>query len=651
MAGGKSAILTIKILTDASQSAKGIDQASGRLQKFQSGVSKLTPYALAAGGALVAFGKSAVDSASRTQQAMGAVDSVFGSSAGQIKAWASEAAGSVGLAESAYAESAAQIGAQLQNMGLSAQQAAPATNDLITLGADLAATFGGTTADAVGALSAALRGEADPAERYGLALNQTAVNAALAEKGMDGLTGQAATTAKAQTILELATKQAGGAVGQYSRELDTAAGASQTAAARWEEAKSALGESLLPAVTAVTTALAGMLEWTTQNSTAVTIAGAAIGGFAASVLLINGALKTYQATMVAVNAIQRLFTTTTLGTRAGLIALAATEKVVAVATKGLTIAQRALNVVMRANPIGIVITAIMLLVSGIVLLWNKNKGFRDFVTKAWKAIQIVAVATWNAIKRVVLSVVNWMLSKIRTARAVITAVWSAIRTSASNAWKGVKSVVSSVASWITSRIRQVRSIVNAVWSAIRSSASSAWNGVRSIVSGVVNTIRRIISGIRSVASSVFNGIKNVARSAFNAILSPIRAVQSAIDRVASAVRSAIGWLGRLKFPSPPSWLSKITGGALSAPAPSSTYGAVAGPAAGPSLMRSGPTLAGALAAAGPSPGALLGGMVVINVSGTLNDVDAARAVRRVLRNDSRRRGGVIIDRRRSEVMS
>lgn len=649
MAGGKSAILTIKILTDASQSAKGIDEASGRLGKFQSGVSKVTPYAVAAGAALVAFGKSAVDSASRTQQAMGAVDSVFGKQAGTIKSWAADSASSVGLASSEYMEFASTIGAQLQNMGLSAKDATAGTGDLISLGADLAATFGGTTADAVGALSAALRGEADPAERYGLALNQTAVKAELAKKGLDKLTGEAATTAKAQTILEMATKQAGGAVGQFARESDTAAGSAQIASAKWEDAKSALGEALLPAVTAVTTALASMAGWMSQNSTAVTIALGVVGGLVAVILTLNAALKVYNTFQALGAALTARKTAAQVTNTAATVAGTSAEVAASSATKGLTVAQRALNAVMRANPVGIVITAIMLLIGGIVLLWNKNKGFRDFVKGAWKAISTAAIAAWNAIKRVVMAVLTWMSAKIRSVRAVISAVWSAIRSSASAAWNGIKSVVASVAAWMAARIRSLRATINAVWSAIRSAASSAWNGVRSIVSGVVASIKRIIQGVKSIANSVFNGIKNVARSAFNAILAPIRAVKSAIDSIANAVRSAIGWLGKLRFPSPPKWLSKIVG--RSAPAAVAPSAAAYGAAAGPSLLRSGPSLAGALAAV---PGQLsggLGGLVVINVSGTLNDVDAARAVRRVLRNDSRRRGGVVIDRRRSEAVT
>jgi hypothetical protein len=106
-----------------------------------------------------------------------------------VKGWAEGAAQSVGLAKAQYGQLAAGLGAQLKNMGLSGDQALSGTQGLIGLGADLSAAFGGTAAEAVEALGSALRGEADPAEKYGLSLNQAKVNAKLAEKGLTGLTG------------------------------------------------------------------------------------------------------------------------------------------------------------------------------------------------------------------------------------------------------------------------------------------------------------------------------------------------------------------------------------------------------------------------------------------------------------------------------
>ena len=68
-------------------------------------------------------------------------------------------------------------------MGVAAGDLAPVTNDLVGLGADLAAQFGGSSADAVAALSSLLRGETDPIEKYGVAIKQADITG---PEGRDG---------------------------------------------------------------------------------------------------------------------------------------------------------------------------------------------------------------------------------------------------------------------------------------------------------------------------------------------------------------------------------------------------------------------------------------------------------------------------------
>lgn len=660
---GRSAILSVKILVDAAEASKGLDTASSKFGKFQSGLSKMTGPAAVALGGIAAFGKTAVDEASRVQQAYGALDSVFGKNADVVKGWAADAATSVGLSKGEYGEFASTIGAQLNNLTGDADLAMSGTKDLIGLGADLSATFGGSTADAVSALSSALRGEADPAERYGLALNQTAVNARLAEKGLDGLTGDALTAAKAQTVMELATEQAGGAVGQYGRELDTVAGAQQTASAQWKNAKSDLGEALLPAVAAVTSKLAEMAGWLSDNKTVVMGVVGAVAALASGILVLNGALKVWTALTKAWKAIQ----------------VAATA------------AQWLWNAALNANPVMLVVTAIAALVAAVVLLWNKNEGFRNFVLGMWEAIKTAAVAAWEWIKTAVMAVVSalttawqgfsswitgiWNAIKagagaawqwiqnivqavvgavtayINAYKAVVLAVWNAIKAGAGAVWNWIKSTVSSVVNAISGYVNTMRAGVAAAFNSIKSVASSVWNGIRSVVSSVMNGIRSAVNtvingiksafnGVKSAVENVFRSISNVARSALNAIMGPVRSIQNAFNSVVSAVRNLIDWIGRIKMPSISlpklPWQSSAPVPASSAYAARSTASARA--LAAPVPSRSG-TLAGAL-----SSGVLGGGGVtVININGGLDSADAiARRIERLLAGRSRRIGPVTV---------
>lgn len=244
---GRPAILKVEVIGDASK-------ANRELDGFGSKVGRLGPAVAAAGAAAAAgvavLAVSAVSSASRVQQAFGGVESVFGATADQVKTLAREAASTVGLASSEYAELANVLGSQLKNLGVSSDALVPTTDRLIKQGADLAATFGGSTADAVAAVSSLLKGERDPIERYGVSIKAADVQARLAAQGLDKLTGAARTQAEQQATLALLSEQTAAANGAFARETGTLAGQQQRLSAMWENGKAALGERLLPVLTA-----------------------------------------------------------------------------------------------------------------------------------------------------------------------------------------------------------------------------------------------------------------------------------------------------------------------------------------------------------------------------------------------------------------
>lgn len=505
----RTATLTVKVLVDAAQAAAGTSEAVSGFDKLQGSVSKLTPLAVGAAAGLAAAGKVVTDSASRQQQAMGAVDSVFQDNADTIKAWADTAATSVGLSKAEYGEFASVLGAQFNNLGVSAEQASGNTNDLITLGADLAATFGGTTTDAVSALSSALRGEADPAERYGLALNQTQINAYLAAQGLDGLTGEALTAAKAQAVVDLATQQAGGALGQFARETDTAAGSQQIATAKWEDAKAALGEGLLPALTAVTTTLGGMAQWVGENSGLVMALAGVIGGLAAGVLALNVALKVYQATTLAISA----------------------------ATKVWTAIQAAFNLVMAANPVALIIIAVIALVAAVVLAYQKCEWFRDAVNAIASAIASAWTSAWNGIKAAAAAVVSWLVSAWNAFKTGWDTLTAALGATWAKVWGGIKSVAETVLKVLLAPIDAIRAAFDAVSSAI----SSVISWIKKIKwPEPPSWLKSIGSGIGSIFSFSAAPASAPAMRSLSAApaVSTLAATPSVVGRIARATARA-----------------------------------------------------------------------------------------------------------------
>lgn len=220
--------------------------------------------AVAAGAAFAAVGvggffKDAVQGAADLEQSVGAIETVFKGSAPQMLSWASTAATSVGLTKNEYAELGTLIGTQLKNGGTAMDELAPKTNNLIGLGADLSSMFGGSTADAVGALSSALKGERDPIEKYGVSLNQAGVDAKAAELGFKKVGGALSAEANQAATLAIIMDQTADAHGNFASEADTLSHKQQVLNALWEDGKTRIGAALVPAVSGLASILISVL--------------------------------------------------------------------------------------------------------------------------------------------------------------------------------------------------------------------------------------------------------------------------------------------------------------------------------------------------------------------------------------------------------
>ena len=216
--------------------------------KFAGKVGKAFGVAAAASAVFVAkIGKDAVMAASDVSQQFGALDAVFGSNSEQLKEF-SKSMVDYGLSTADAARYAALLGTQLKGLGLSEQDAIDRTKQLEILASDLAATYGGTTADAVQALSSTFKGEYNPIERYGVAIKKSDITARVAAKGLGKLKGDLLKAAEAQSAFEMIISKTSAAQGQSRREYDTLAAQLQRVTASYENIKASLGLALLPII-------------------------------------------------------------------------------------------------------------------------------------------------------------------------------------------------------------------------------------------------------------------------------------------------------------------------------------------------------------------------------------------------------------------
>lgn len=454
---GKSAIVAIKIVGDAADAVKALDGTQSAAGRMSGAMSAMTPAATAAFGAVAAGAGLAISAASDAEQALGGVKAVFGEYSSQIEQYSASAAQSVGLATTEYQNLATVLGSQLKNMGMPMSEVAGQTDQLVTLGADLAATFGGTTSEAVSALSSLLRGERDPIERYGVSINQAAVDAKVAEMGLSGLTGEAEKNANMQATLALLTEQTSAAQGQFAREADSTAGAQQRANAEFQNSLAVLGQQLLPTVTQFVTGLSDIAKWAGENTDLILILGGVIGGLAATILIINAALAAY-------NAIQAVSTALKWAENAAWLASPITWIVLGV------------------------IAAIALLVAAIV-----------WVSQNWEQFSEVIASVWSAI----IGWINDVIAKIRTgigtALAWVQGVWQAAGNFISQVWEFyVINPIKRVISWVEGNLARAVMTAEATFGRVLSAIADGWQTV-------VDWIRNAYEWLQDLVSSAVPG--------------------------------------------------------------------------------------------------------------------------------------------------
>lgn len=269
--------IVVEIIGDEKRYTKALDTAQSRTGKFTSilqGVGMSIGqgiFGLAADGLRAAVGgiQDAIGNASKLEQSAGAVEKVFGSSTKKIEEFGKSAANNLGLSKTQVNEMAAVMGAQLQGMGFEADEAAERTMNLQQRAADMAATFGGTTKDAVEAITSLMRGERDPIEKFGVSIKQADVNARILALGLDTSTAAAKKNAEATAAMDLLMEQTAKTSGQFASESGSLAGQQQITAARMENLSASIGQKLMPVMVAIQSfvldsvipAMEGLFNW------------------------------------------------------------------------------------------------------------------------------------------------------------------------------------------------------------------------------------------------------------------------------------------------------------------------------------------------------------------------------------------------------
>jgi hypothetical protein len=192
----------------------------------------------------------AVNAASDLSEAYSAVGTVFGAAANQIAGFTGSVAADLGLSREQALSAAAGLGVFADAAGLSGAEAAGFSNELVAGAADLASFYNaaGGVPEVLADIRSGLTGETEPLRKYGILLNEAALQEyALANGIWDGvgaMTEQQKVLARHGFILA----NLGAAEGDFARTQGGLANSTRVLKAQMTDLAATLGEVLVPYV-------------------------------------------------------------------------------------------------------------------------------------------------------------------------------------------------------------------------------------------------------------------------------------------------------------------------------------------------------------------------------------------------------------------
>lgn len=457
---------TAKIQADIDNFQANLDKAQARMDRFSkeigARVAKIGSTFQAIGGAIsigvtapvMAAGTAAYNMAADFEDALGATDQIFKSSAEEVKKWAGNLETYFGISKKEALEYSNLMGSMLINIGgLTEEQAAKQGAKLIELAGDLTAMYGGRTQDAVRALTGALKGNNTMLDNYGMAVNDALIKTRALEMGLVKQGQEMSLAAKQAATLSLIYEQTSAAQGQAAREANGASGSLRALRTEITNLTTEMGAALLPIITPLVSRLKDVVAGFREMSP----------GMQQTIVKVAAVVAALGPLMVALGSVMKL---------APLVGTAFTA---------------------MTGPIGIAVAAVAGAAALIIKNWNSIKAY--FTTgagsKLWKSISEAANQLWQRLSTIFGAI-----------RDFVIGVWDRIGTNVTalvqNAFNIVLSVVDGV-------MRHLAGLFDAFAALLRGDFKGALEAVKGIFVNIFETLKNVATNAVAAISQQLAG--------------------------------------------------------------------------------------------------------------------------------------------------
>jgi phage-related protein len=493
---------------------KRIDDFSKKMKAAGEKVTKLgKDLSLKLTAPITAAGIAAFKLGADLEDAMGATDQIFKKASGDMKKWADSLESYYGIAEKEALEYANMMGSMLINIGgLTEEQAAKQAQTLIKLAGDLTAMFGGTTEDAVRALTGALKGNNTMLDNYGMAVNDALIKTKAMEMGLIAEGEQLTLAAKQAATLALIMEQTGAAQGQAAREAEGASGTMRSLTTEIKNLGSEIGQILIPIITPFIAKVRDLItnfKEMSPEAKKIIIAIAGIAAAAGPVLIVVGKLIT------AIGAISGLFATA------------------------------------AAGPIAAVIAAAVALAASIIALWRNSEEFRDGVIAVWETIKTTVGPVIDMLRENIGSMIEAAKPALETLKnafldlrpileivaGVLGTAWAVAAAIFTGVINGIIKAIAPLVQAFGGLLAFVTNVVNAIVALFRGDFAGAWDYLKKAAQGFVDFLAGAVKAIFGFISGLVQGVINFFKNLYNALVGH--------SIIPDLVNSIISWIKKL----------------------------------------------------------------------------------------------------------
>lgn len=226
---GSAGPATAALGDEVDKNSGPFQNALGKLGGFAKGAGIAIAGGMLAGAAgLAALTTKAVMSAAELEQQLGGSEAVFGEYAKTIQETAKSAYKNAGLSQQEFLQGANKMGSLFQGAGFDVKKSMEMSSESMQRASDIASIMGISTTDALEAVTGMAKGNFTMMDNLGVAMNDTAIGAYAAAKGINKTTAEMSIQEKVGLAQQMFMEKTAKYAGNYAKENETLSGSLNT---------------------------------------------------------------------------------------------------------------------------------------------------------------------------------------------------------------------------------------------------------------------------------------------------------------------------------------------------------------------------------------------------------------------------------------